>query len=393
PKPRTQTPPEEELPEISGNKVFNPETGQWEVVMEVTEPLDTVQWLDLSPEQFPPIRSDASFAEIGESGGEPGQNPVTGVTPGGEKKTSYRMAVLLPFLANRFRPSDLRINENSHWALHFHGGMLLAFEVLKSEGLNLDVKVYDTEGDETKTDRLLRTEADLQQMDLILGPYRRNNVRKVAEFARQHQIVFVSPYSASMGLSQDNPYYIQVNPSLKTHCEAITRHVRRHFRPEQVVLVVRDRPEEKERLRYFQDENLRISGSRDSVPFRQFIIREESTGLSELDLTPLILPQDTTVFIVPSWSSESFVYSFLRQVAVSLMEGDHAIVYGMPQWMNYERVDFDLYEKLDVHVSSASYLNHFDPEVQAFKRKFFERFGTVPNEEAFLGYDVTLFFG
>ncbi|RMF21428.1 MAG: hypothetical protein D6765_15595 [Bacteroidetes bacterium] len=31
--------------------------------------------------------------------------------------------------------------------------------------------------------------------------------------------------------------------------------------------------------------------------------------------------------------------------------------------------------------------------MQAFKRKFFERFGTVPNEEAFLGYDVTLFFG
>ena len=116
-------------------------------------------------------------------------------------------------------------------------------------------------------------------------------------------------------------------------------------------------------------------------------------------MLPFISLQDTAVFIVPSWSNETFIYSFLQKLDLARgggVEGEedvHVVVYGMPQWMDFERVDFSYYEKLNVHVSSSIYLDPLAPEVQLFKRRFYERFGTIPQPEAFQGYDVMLYFG
>ena len=121
-----------------------------------------------------------------------------------------------------------------------------------------------------------------------------------------------------------------------------------------------------------------------------------------MDLQPIMNETDTMVFIIPSWSSESFIYSFLRKVDLARIPVDdngselpqkYIVIYGMPQWMTFERIDYDYYEQLNVHVSSNSFINPLSPEVQFFKRRYFDRFGSVPNEEAFLGYDIMLYFG
>jgi hypothetical protein len=65
----------------------------------------------------------------------------------------------------------------------------------------------------------------------------------------------------------------------------------------------------------------------------------------------------------------------------------------MPQWMDYERIDFDYYEKLNVHVSSSVFIDELNPDIRAFKRRYYDRYGEIPLEEAFVGYDVSKYFG
>ena len=65
----------------------------------------------------------------------------------------------------------------------------------------------------------------------------------------------------------------------------------------------------------------------------------------------------------------------------------------MPQWRDFERIDFDYYDKLNVHISVSSYLDPLSPEIRLFKQNFYDRFGAIPKEEAFLGYDLTLYCG
>jgi hypothetical protein len=196
-----------------------------------------------------------------------------------------------------------------------------------------------------------------------------------------------------MGMAEDNHFYIQVNPSLKSHCEAITKHIRKKHQPENVVLVALDLPEEKARFKYFQDANTLIEKGKTGKKFQELLVPEKGTNFHNIDVSKYFKPGATTVFVVPSWSNQTFIYSLLRHLLSKQSEGEDIIVYGMSMWLDFEQIDFEYYEKLRLHVSSASYINNNDERVRQFRRKYFDTYGTVPNEEAFLGYDVMLYFG
>lgn len=379
----------DELDTIQGSKVFDPETGTYVILEDTpTEKMDTIIWKDIPENTYPPITSEGVYVESSSEGEVIRVDEI-----GSEFLTSYNVSLILPFLTDRFYIEDDEIYKNSHWALNFYGGVKMALDELRDEQLNLNINVVDSRASEQITQMLTRTNPDLLDANLIIGPYRRDNVRIIADFARQYQIPFVSPHSAASGLSFDNPFYIQVNPTLKVHCEAILRHALRTYRPEQIILVGRDTPSELARFNYFHEEYFRMIGTREADKLQEFIIADNSADLNDVDLMPFIELQDSTVFIIPSWSDEPFVYSFLRKIDLARDIDNKIVVYGMPQWMNYELVDFTYYEKLNVHVSSSSYLDPLSPEIQFFKRRFFNRYGVAPSDEAFLGYDVMLFFG
>ena len=131
----------------------------------------------------------------------------------------------------------------------------------------------------------------------------------------------------------------------------------------------------------------------DTSRLQEFIISDESAGLENMKVLPFMNLADTTVFIIPSWS-ETFVYSLLRKIDTAKEDPSaQTYVYGMPQWMQFERIDYSYYEKLNVRISSSTFVDPLSPQIQLFQRQFFDRFGAPPTEEAYLGYDVTLYFG
>ena len=375
---------EEDIGDIQGTKVFDPETGEWRTVREVSGKLDTVKWTDLSEDRYPPITTNSPMSGNKPSGG--------GTQPGGTSSTSgtYNVALMLPFLTQTSSAGS--IDDNAKLAIQFYGGVQLAYDNLRSSGVRLNISVVDSEGASSKVNSLLRS-SDLQKSDLIIGPYKRDNVNLVASFSKSNKIPLVVPFTAQMGMVENDPYYIQVNPSLKSHCEAITKHARKRYRTEDVVLVALDNPDEKARLKYFQEANANIEGHRAGSRFVEVLVGDNAGSIQKMNVKPYVREGRTTVFIVPSWSNESFVYSLLRQLMVEKSAGEDIVVYGMPMWMDYEQVDYDFFEKLNVHVSSASYVDLNDEKVRQFRRKFFDTYGTVPTEDAFLGYDVMLYFG
>ena len=401
----------EELDPLPGKKVYDPETGQLVIVDQTpVEIMDTIKWKEISTDSIPPIQSVESVAQENIMG-----NPSELIRRGDfgtEFYTSYNVTVMLPFLSNRFKPESNEIFRNSTWALNYYGGMQMALDELEDQGIKLNIQVMDSKAQEAVVGRLLSTRSELYSSHLIIGPYRGDNVEIVAEFARRNNITYVSPHSASAAVTSANPNYIQVSPTLQSHCQAITRHAYENYGRKKIVLVARDKEVERARFNYFQQEVLRLEGSfEDSLRVREYVVKEDNNDeerFGNIDLSPYLTPGDTTVFIVPSWSNESFVYSFLSQAKVAknpmnlnrnrdededVPNPMHVVVYGMPQWQEYERIDFDLYESLNVHISSDTYLDSYADDIRFFKRKFYNRFGATPGEEAFLAYDVTRYFG
>lgn len=387
-KPARETPQDkvykdDDVGEIQGTKVFDPETGEWRTVREVSGKVDTVKWVEMSEDKYPPITTNSPWNTTGTTGGGTTTTPTT---PSG----TYNVALAMPFLTQNARANS--IDENASLAIQFYGGAKIAYESLQQGGANLNISVMDTEGTTAKMNNLMRGN-DMLRADLVIGPYKRENVSLAASFSKTNKIPLVVPYTAQMGMAENNPFYIQVNPSLKSHCEAITRHVRNRYKTEDVVLVALDNPDEKARLRYFQDANATIEGQRTGTQFKEMLVGDNASGIAKMNVKPYIRQGKTTIFVVPSWSNESFVYSLLRQLMVEKSDGHDIVVYGMPSWMDYEQVDYEFFEKLQVHVSSATYINQDDEKVKQFRRKFFDTYGTVPSEDAFLGHDVMLYFG
>ena len=82
----------------------------------------------------------------------------------------------------------------------------------------------------------------------------------------------------------------------------------------------------------------------------------------------------------------------MRQLEIAKGKND-VVIYGMPRWMEYDRISYDYFENLKLHVSCANFVDKDDIKVKEFIKKFYEEYGALPEEDAFKGYDLTLYFG
>jgi ABC-type branched-subunit amino acid transport system substrate-binding protein len=376
------------LEEIRGQKVYNPATGRYEDMKDVMAKMDTVRWKENPNPGNPPITSSTVLVPTAD---KPNVSSPTAPSAKTEFKSSYRMSMLLPFLTDAI-DSMGNFHPSSAWAIQFYAGAQVAFDRLRQEGVSLEVDVFDTNADETNIEKLLRTNRSLQSADIVIGPYKRDHVTMVADYFKNRNTLVVSPYSASSGLSSQNPNYVQINPALETHCRAITRFVRKKYPAEQVVVVVKNTSTEVSRLAFFQDENSKINGTAQGKKMRELLAPDPVTSLSTTEITSLLVPNKTTVFIMPSFSDMKFVNQFLR--TLNTVKGtNQVLVVGMPQWLDMENPDYDLFTSLNLHLSSSFFLEPDSYEVKAFRQNFYQRFGSLPENEAYTGYDITLYFG
>lgn len=385
---RTNT-PAPEIVTAEGKKVYNPKTGRYEFPTGVTGKMDTIEWTDARLSANDPIESDPSqYLEEDPTISDPNSgnnNNGTGIL------STYNVAIMIPFNAHKVNDLEGGIHASSIASLNFYEGAKLALEQLTNEGANINVSVMDTKRSETEANSILNRSA-LQNAHLIIGPYSSKPLARVAEFAKTNQKTLISPVNTSGKITAENPFYLQANPSLQSHCEAIMKHALDQYSADQIVLVVRDKTAEVKRLEYFQDTYKLISGNFTN-PLREYRIDPKvAEEFGELDLMPYIKKDQTTVFIVPSYSNETFVSNIMRQLEIAKGKND-VVVYGMPRWMEYDRISYDYFENLKLHISSANFVDKNDIKIKDFNEKFYERYGALPEKDAFKGYDLTLYFG
>lgn len=371
---------DDDIEDLQGTRVFDPETGEWRTVREIDGKMETIKWTDVSEESAPPITTDGTWTTG--PGGNNGNDPNTS---GGK----YNVTLVLPFLANRYDTSN--INENAYWAMHYYSGAKLAYEALARDGVNLNVHISDSEASTAKVNRIM-SDNKFKGSDLVIGPYKRDNVKVLAESAKRDSRPLAVPYSAQLSIGVENPNYIQLNPSLKSHCRAITEHARQKYRTDEIILVARDGTSEIRRFDFFQEANQVIEGRDIGVRFTEFKVSDETLDFSKTDISPYVREGKTSVFIIPSWN-EAFVYSILHQLMMKQSIGEEIVVYGMPQWADFDQIDPEFFQNLQVHISSAFYIDQQDERVKQFKQKFYEEYGTFPRDEAYLGHDAMLYFG
>lgn len=294
-------------------------------------------------------------------------------------------SLILPFMLN-----DGTVSPGADKAkmIEYYEGFLLAVDTLRSQGVSIDLHVFDS-GDKDSSIQPILNKTEMANMDIIFGPMHPKHVKEATAFARDHGIRLVLPFSREPDDVMNNPSVWEVNaPQTVVEDEAITSFFRLFPSPN---------------VLFFQ-----TKGSSDSFATRlqqelkdrgfKYSVFAADTTSNVRPFMEVCSPTNDNVLLLTS-SDNSSLSSMLP--VFQLMQRDTATVapihlFGYPQYQTYATKHLAQLHELDTWFYSAFYSNTSFPEVAEIHRKFYHTYsreiGNRVPRYALLGYDTALWF-
>jgi len=310
-------------------------------------------------------------------------------------KNSYRIALVMPFLASTLDPSPVK--KRNQFVLDLYDGMKLAVDSLSRQGIKLELLAYDNERNKEVTKRIL-TKEELKTADLIVGPLFSEEAIPVQEFALANQInLTINPVSNSSD-NTGNPFVFLYQPSAETLARRSAEWVANHVTRKTCMV-------------YYGDT------SKDSLMASNFIAHARELGVKvvyvqrvQKENSGTILTQLTTATEYDEWknplefklkkdsigsiyvaSDNELIYSKVINSAET--RRDSIIVVGQEGWLQDTSVDYSKFERTRVTLAAPNYQSIANPAFHSFRRKYISKHGSLPAEYASIGFEFIMVMG
>ncbi|MFI5193919.1 MAG: hypothetical protein ACHQD7_07665 [Chitinophagales bacterium] len=302
----------------------------------------------------------------------------------------YHIAVFLPlFLDSAFDASgnyrfDQSFPKYISPGLEFYEGLELAMDSLEKTGSPLDITVYDTRS-ATKTVQQALDEPVFDSTALIIGYVNLAELRMLSREARVKDIPFINVNFPNDGGITNNPQFVILNSTLKSHFEALYKFIQRNWATS-AILYVRKKGAQEDLL---QNEFAEIEKNTQSVPLHMKNVMLDNPA----DPGQLIAHMDSnakTIIVVGSLDE-----NYGRQICTllsSLNKTYKTKIFGMPTW---DGIDFSGAEFTDqeIYYTTPFYNNPNDSLVVSIQQYFKTRFYSRPSDMVYRGYETMLHFG
>jgi ABC-type branched-subunit amino acid transport system substrate-binding protein len=208
--------------------------------------------------------------------------------------------------------------------LDFYNGVMLAIDSLNAEKTAIEVLIYDTKSSSMGIDELLE-QPELQDVSLLIASFNnRNDIKPLADFAKEKNILLISATYPNDGGIEDNPNFVLLNPTLTAHIEAVYKYVHRTYPLDNITLFRRKGGTEDQIQTILGNLNKRTGG----IPLK----------LKTIELTDSFTTQQVTAYldstkrnvVICGTLNEGF--GLLLSKALSSSKQYPAVVIGMPTW-------------------------------------------------------------
>lgn len=130
------------------------------------------------------------------------------------KKERKELVLLLPFNVSKIAgdtagtvQSRLKKDGFLNMTLDFYSGALMAIDSAKTLGLNIEVKILDSQENKSSTSISSSfAQANLKKADIIVGPFYQTHAEKTAELLSSDNIPVISPLSKDATVIHSNLY-------------------------------------------------------------------------------------------------------------------------------------------------------------------------------------------
>ena len=295
-----------------------------------------------------------------------------------------KAALLLPFYldmndtlkAYNVSTKLTSIYHKSKTAIEYYSGVLLALDMLKSLGYNVDIKVLDVPNDSMCMAILDSTILD--DRSLIVGPLHANQFKKLASrYGSDSNRRLVSPLSYKNVIKNHENTY-QFVPFSNVQIDTIVGLIARKHSSENLLVI--GNQQEMGLLRKFKSS---LSLNTD-LKYKLYTVSE---GLPEKEMMKQSLDESENVVMVAS-NNRAFVSRVIPMLAS--MEDTLFTVYGLESWNRFSSLDEIELNLLKVHYPSV----FFQDENQLFydfRNNYHHRFKEYPSKYAYAAYKQFLF--
>lgn len=291
-----------------------------------------------------------------------------------------KLTLLLPFNISKIEgdtvnSTTMRLKKDKflNMTLDFYAGALVAIDSAKTLGLNIDVKIFDSQ--ETKNSSNVASlikNNDLEDSDAIIGPFYQSNVEKAAELLLANNVPVISPLSKDLGVSYANIF--QSIPAPETVKNAIFDYMR--SKGGNIVAVV---DKKKGSVIQFIKENHKDV---------RFSALTANGGVSAENLKSLFV-RDKINYVVMETGNTGMIKSTIAAMLSAMATYKVQLVILEPnETLDTDEINFVNLTKLKLMYPSVTRENE-SPEALIFEKEFRKKNKIYPSVFATRGFDIT----
>lgn len=318
------------------------------------------------------------------------ENVIATKTSAADEK-SFSINLFLPFylkqndsIINKENLEDTdELYNRSIPGIEYYSGFKLACDSLSHAGINTSINVYDTPIDSATVFSFF-AKNNFKQAQLWVGPFHSEGANAAAQAAKGSSIPIVIPYSQQNKLLLGNEFAIKLTPSLSTEMETMAHTLVAKNAKANFIIVHNGLAKEKTMVQLLKKKlnAILVNDSAHQVIYK-------NTG-SKGFISQLSTMRDNVIIITSN--DQAFVTDFINKTK-GLDEKQYKLtIIGMENWINYDNLDINTIQKLNLTIPSNNYVDYADTATNKFIKNYRLQFQTDPGKYAFAGYDAAMYF-
>lgn len=309
-----------------------------------------------------------------------------------DTSTSVKVAVFIPLYADVAMDSvssdtgNVNFPRNVIPGLEFYNGVMMAIDSLNQDGAKVDISIYDTKQTRQTLSELMK-KPQLAGVGLMIAVITNTAELKVfADEALSKSIPLISAtYPNYVGVSQ-NPYFVLLNSSFKTHLEGLFGHMQKYYSANSIIAVTKKGTNED----YIKNYITALNKNSRSIPLKIKWVYIDANKVGEANLQPSLDSTKNNVVFVAS-PQESFGLGVVRKL--SSYESYPTTAIGMPTWDAMKDLDKPECKNVDI-VFSTPFLFYSQNVTlsSTINRRYKEKYYARPSDMVFKGFEITYHF-
>lgn len=295
-----------------------------------------------------------------------------------------RVAIIAPlFLDSAFNGINYNLPKTSIPklflpGLEFYNGVMMAIDSLKKENFDVEVWIFDSE---KKGQSISSLTNELKQLNLslIIASFNSGTIQKaISDFSLLNTVPVISETFPSNNYLSGNPFFAMVNPTWKTHIEAISNYVNRTATGKKIIIVKKTGASEDKILQQFNS-----AKNQNKIP--DFLTMEVNEDFND---TAIIANLDSTKqnVVICGSLNESFGKNLI--VALNNAGKNYEIeAIGMPTWNGLNGTMGKVSNNISLTISTPYNFMRSNNRIASLAKNYKAKFNANPGDMVFKGYE------